>query len=163
MAYATRRFQAALLVLTSLGLLACAATPEESATPTNSSGSVTLALTGTPWQLVEIQAMNDEAFQPLSVEIYTLDFSADGTLAVRADCNRGAGSFEQQGSSLEIGNIALTRAMCRPQSLADRFMRELSYVRSYVIEAGHLYLATEADGAILEFEPAPRPVAELNQ
>ncbi|MFN3162249.1 MAG: META domain-containing protein [Pseudohongiellaceae bacterium] len=166
MAHPLRRFKAALLVLFSAGLLACASAPSEAPAPempATGNAAPVLTLTGTPWQLVEIVAMNDEAFRPLEVEIYTLNFLEDGALAVRADCNRGSGSYARQGSSLEIGDIALTRAMCRPQSLADRFLRELGYVRSFVIEAGNLYLATEADGAILEFAPAPRPVAELYQ
>jgi heat shock protein HslJ len=165
MALSLRRFKDVLLVFISTGLLACAATPPEAPASDSAGGNEApvLTLTGTPWQLVEIQSMNDEAFRPLEVEIYTLRFGEDGALAVRADCNRGSGSYERQGSSLEFGDIALTRAMCRPQSLANRFMRELGYVRSFVIEAGNLYLATQADGAILEFEPAPRPVAELYQ
>jgi len=166
MANPFHRFKTALLVFVSTALLACNSAPvavPAPAMPSTNDEMPTLTLTGTPWQLVEIMAMNDEAFRPLEVEIYTLRFAEDGGLAVRADCNRGSGSYELQGSSLEIGDIALARAMCRPQSLADRFLRELGYVRSFMIEAENLYLATEADGAILEFEPAPRPVSELYQ
>lgn len=161
MAQRIGRFQAVLLILISFALLACASTPAdlpepEAPMPSTAPPPVqSLSLTGTAWQLVEIQSMNDEAFQPLAVEIYTLGFADDGTLSIRADCNRGSASYEQTGSSLEIGEIALTRAMCRPQSLHNRFIRDLREVRSFVIEAGHLYLATRADGAILEFEPAP--------
>ena len=161
MAQRIGRLKAVLLILISTGLLACASSPAdvpepEAPMPSTAPPPVqSLTLTGTAWQLVEIQSMNDEAFRPLEVEIYTLGFADDGTLTIRADCNRGSGNYEQNGSSLEIGNIALTRAMCRPQSLHDRFIRDLGEVRFYVIEAGNLYLATRADGAILEFEPVP--------
>jgi len=43
--------------------------------------------------------------------------------------------------------------MCPPESLHDRFLSDLGYVRSFVMDGGHLFLATLADGAILEFEP----------
>jgi heat shock protein HslJ len=112
------------------------------------------SLAGSRWQLLQIQSMNDEVFEPLGVEIYTLEFQADGRLLVRADCNRGQGSWQQEGSALTLGQVAVTRAMCRPQSLEARFLRELSAVRSFVLEDGNLYLATMADGAILEFGPA---------
>jgi heat shock protein HslJ len=112
------------------------------------------SLAGSRWQLLQIQSMNDEVFTPLGVEIYTLEFQADGRLLVRADCNRGQGSWQQDGSALSLGQVAVTRAMCRPQSLQARFLRELSAVRSFVLEDGKLYLATMADGAILEFGPA---------
>jgi para-nitrobenzyl esterase len=47
----------------------------------------------------------------------------------------------------------MTRAMCPPGSLYDRFISDLGYVRSFVLKDGHLFLATRTDGAILEFEP----------
>ncbi len=111
------------------------------------------SLAGSRWQLVQIQSMNDEVLTPLAVEIYTLEFEADGRLLLRADCNRASGSWQQDGSGLSLGQVAVTRAMCRPRSLDSRFLRELSAVRSFVLENGNLYLATMADGAILEFRP----------
>jgi para-nitrobenzyl esterase len=47
-------------------------------------------------------------------------------------------------------------AICPPGSLHDRFIGDLGYVRSYVLKDGHLFLATMADGSILQFEPVPR-------
>jgi hypothetical protein len=44
-------------------------------------------------------------------------------------------------------------AMCSPGSLADRYLAEFQWVRSYVMKDGHLFLATMADGSIIEFEP----------
>lgn len=126
-------------------LAACASSP--------SGGGNAAPLAGSAWRLVEIQSMDDQTYTPLSVEFYDLHFEEDGRVLVRADCNRGQGSYSQQGSQLSFGNIAITRALCRPQSLDTRFLRELSFVRSFVVDAGNLYLATMADGAILEFRP----------
>jgi hypothetical protein len=33
-------------------------------------------------------------------------------------------------------------------------MKQFEWVRSYVVEGGHLFLSTMADGSIIEFEPA---------
>ena len=49
--------------------------------------------------------------------------------------------------------MALTRAMCPPGSLHDRMVRQLPFVRSYVIQDGRLFLSLLADGGIYEFEP----------
>jgi putative lipoprotein len=44
--------------------------------------------------------------------------------------------------------------MCPPGSLHDQLVKQLPYVRSYVMRDGHLYLSLMADGGIYEFEPA---------
>lgn len=113
----------------------------------------TASLLGTSWQLVEIRSMNDFVYTPLSVERYTLDFLPQGQLLIRADCNRGQGNWQQKGSQLLIDDILLTRAMCRPESIDQRFLTDLEYVRSLVLRDGSLYLATLGDGAVMEFEP----------
>lgn len=111
---------------------------------------------GITWRLVRINSMDDTVTTPDERARYTLTFDAGGQVAVVADCNRGAGTFEwSDDSRLEFGPLAMTRAMCPPESISDRFVRELGYVRSYVIRDGMLHLATMADGAILDFEPAP--------
>lgn len=111
-------------------------------------------LGGTSWQLVKIMSMDDTTHTPEDPTVYTLSFGADGTMSVLADCNRGTGSWtatpEKQ---LEFGAIAATQAMCPPGSLHDTYMAQFPWVRSYVIENGHLFLATMADGSIIEFEP----------
>ena len=111
-------------------------------------------LVGTGWQLVRILSMDDIVAVPDDGSHYTLWFAKDGGLAVRADCNRGHGRWTSVGpSQLEIGPLALTRAMCPPESLDSRFVRDLGFVRSYVLQDGHLFLATMADGGLYEFEP----------
>jgi para-nitrobenzyl esterase len=73
---------------------------------------------------------------------------------VLADCNRGKGSWASESDSqLQFGPIAATRAMCQPESLHDRYLSQFEWVRSYVMRDGHLFLATMADGSIIEFEP----------
>jgi para-nitrobenzyl esterase len=50
--------------------------------------------------------------------------------------------------------LALTRAVCPPGSLHDQWLKQWPYIRSYVMQDGHLFLSLMADGGIYEFEPA---------
>ena len=52
--------------------------------------------------------------------------------------------------------MAVTRAMCPPGSLHDHMIKQLPYVRSYVLKDGRLFLSLMADGGIFEFERASR-------
>lgn len=113
-------------------------------------------LAGTTWQLVRIQSMDDQTIvlRAGQREKYTLSFGTDGRVALRADCNRGQGTWSSAGGTqLIFGDIAMTRAACAPGALDERFLRDLSYVRSYMQRGGRLFLSLMADGGIYEFEP----------
>lgn len=112
-------------------------------------------LAGTSWKLVKISSMDDSESLPAEDTAYTITFNADGRAHMQVDCNRGAGAWEStEPGQLTFGPLALTRAMCPPGSIHDEFVSQLEYVRSYVLREGNLYLATMADGAIIEFAPA---------
>jgi heat shock protein HslJ len=111
-------------------------------------------LTGTSWQLVKFQGSDDTTLTPDDRSKYTIEFGADGRLSARIDCNRGRGTWKTTGpSQLQLGPLALTRAMCPPGSLHDRIVKQWSAIRSYVLKDGHLFLSLMADGGIYEFEP----------
>jgi heat shock protein HslJ len=136
------------LLGTILVLAACGAfaqTPPPSAAPN---------LGGTSWRLVRFQGSDDKTLTPDDPAKYTIEFNTDGSLTARIDCNRGRGTWQSSGSSqLQLGPLALTRAMCPPGSLHDRIVKDWSFVRSYVIKDGHLFLSLMADGGIYEFAP----------
>jgi para-nitrobenzyl esterase len=113
-------------------------------------------LAGTSWQLVKFQGSDDTVLRPDEKSKYTLAFNPDGALNARLDCNRGRGTWKSSAKGqLELGPMALTRAMCPPGSLHDRMVKQLPFVRSYLIKDGHLFLSLMADGGIYEFEPHP--------
>ena len=117
------------------------------------------ALVGTTWQLVEIVSMDDQVYVPNNRAMYTFLLNADGSMGIRADCNMGNGSWTSvTPGKLEFGQIAATQALCPPGSLHDRYLGQFPWVRSYVMKDGHLFLATMADGSIVEFEPMQLPV-----
>lgn len=112
-------------------------------------------LADTAWRLVKIMSMDDSEQVPDDASKYTLSFDADGGVSIVADCNRGTGSYSSESpGQLRFGVIAATQALCPPPSLHDVYMKQFEWVRSYVLEDGHLFLATMADGSIIEFEPA---------
>lgn len=111
-------------------------------------------LAGTTWRLVKFQGGDDTVRTPDDGSKYTLAFGTDGRVAVRIDCNRGNGAWKAAGSELSLGPLALTRALCPPNSMHDFFVKQWPFIRSYMIKDRHLFLSLMADGGIFEFEPA---------
>lgn len=142
------------------GLMAAALAGCKALTPAS-----TDPLTGTQWELVAIQSMDDaqgttRIHQP---EHFTLRFEADGQLVLRLDCNRGSGRWSHTpaaagslSGSLQLGPVASTRALCPPPQLDTRVARDLGFVRGYRLQDGRLYLSLMADGGIYEWRPATR-------
>jgi len=125
------------------------------AVTTTPSGAAPAGLGGTEWRLVRFQGGDERILTPDDRAKYTIAFNADGSVTARIDCNRGRGTWSSSGpSQLQLGPLALTRAMCPPGSLHERIVRDWSFVRSYVIRDGHLFLALFAGAGIYELEPA---------
>ena len=119
-------------------------------------------LDGSAWRLLNIASMDDTVLMPDDPAKYTLLFGADGAASMLADCNRGNATWTSKGAGqLEFGPVATTRAMCPPESLSDKYLAQFEWVRSYLTKDGHLFLATMADGSIIEFEPLPPVVATV--
>lgn len=115
------------------------------------------SLDGTTWRLVRFVGGDGKVLAPADPSHYTLAFGAKGALSARIDCNRARGSWKSAGPGrLELGpSMAVTRAMCAPDSLHDDVLKRLPYVRSYVLKDGRLFLSMQADGGVFEMEPAP--------
>lgn len=119
------------------------------------------ALGGTAWRLVAIQSMDDAqgTVRPPATAVYELRFGADGRAALHLDCNRAMGSWQvtpsadPRNGSLSFGPLAGTRALCGPDSLEPRLMRQLPFVRGYLLRDGQLHLSLMADGGILSWAP----------
>jgi heat shock protein HslJ len=110
-------------------------------------------LSGPTWQLVQFQSSDGKTLVTAHKGDYTIAFNADGSVAVRVDCNRGRSTWKSaQHNQIELGPLALTRMACPPSSLNDCFTKDWQHVRSYLLKAGHLFLALMADGGIYEYE-----------
>src|SRR5262245_31520832 len=76
-----------------------------------------VGLPGSSWQLVMFEGGDGTTLIPDDGSKYTIAFGADNAVRVRIDCNRGRGSWrETPPSGLELGPLALTRALCPPGS-----------------------------------------------
>jgi heat shock protein HslJ len=106
-------------------------------------------LAGTSWELVELRSPED-SIGTVRVDDparYTITFNADGSAALRLDCNRGRGTWRSEAPGrVELGAVATTRMMCPPGSLDARLGRELPFVRVYAIQGDTLRLELMADG-----------------
>jgi heat shock protein HslJ len=93
---------------------------------------------------------------------YTMQFSADGNVALRLDCNRAMGTWKAtpgasgDAGSMEFGPLAGTRALCPPPAIDEWVVRDMAYVRSYLFTNGQLHLSLMADGGTYHWRPAAR-------
>jgi len=103
-------------------------------------------LTAGIWLWQGTQRGTEVKIVPDAPERYTLEFQPGGRVNVRADCNRGSGSYQLNGRSLSFGPLALTRAMCAPESRDIEFLRGLAAVSGHMNNGRELVL-TFADNA----------------
>lgn len=114
-------------------------------------------LAGTSWRLVAVRFMNDTELRPGGAA-FVLELRGDGTMALFTDCSTADGRWSSPTpGQLDFEGLSLRRDGCAPGSPGARTYDQLAWVRSYVFDRGHLYLATMADGSILELEPMPAP------
>jgi heat shock protein HslJ len=137
-------------------------TTDKAAPPAATAPSAPVALAGTSWKLVAFQSSDDAqgTTRPDEGRDYTLEFAADGALALQLDCNRGRGSYRlspsdsgNTGGTLTIGPIASTRALCPQPDIGQMLAARLPDVASYTLRDGHLFLALKMDSGIFEFAP----------
>jgi para-nitrobenzyl esterase len=84
--------------------------------------------------------------------LYTIRFQSDGEVEIRADCNRGFGRYTvTEERKLEFGPFGVTRAICPPESLSDRYLRELARATTLFFADGDLYLELPYDSGTLKF------------
>ncbi len=148
-------------------LLGCsAAAPDEDmaeAARTEPGAALPTALSGSTWQLVEFQSMDDAIGKraPADPAVYTMQLGADGTVAMQLDCNRATGTWSATESTdgtsgtFELGPLAVTQALCPEPSMGERIAADAAHIRSYLLRDGRLYLSLMADAGIYSWEPEP--------
>lgn len=150
------------VILLCLGIQSCvAASHRENGGMQASNGGAATRLGGTRWRLVQIQSMDDAigTSRPADPNLYTMDLNADGTVAMRLNCNRGSSTWSatpnanSNNGSFRFGLLAMTRALCPPPTLDERIARDMGFVRSFLLKDGKLYLSLMADGGIYAWEP----------
>lgn len=109
-------------------------------------------ITGVVWKWHQTRYNNDQQSVPDDPTRYTIAFNLDGTLNIRADCNRGGGTYTTEGKSITIEVTHTTRAMCPPESLDQNFIKDLNAVKIYFFSEEYLYLDLQYDSGTMKFD-----------
>ena len=75
---------------------------------------------GTVWRLESMERTGAARFAPDDPSRFTVEFKADGSLGVRADCNVCGGSYTLNGGRLTSGPLVCTLVAC-PQPEGQQF------------------------------------------
>lgn len=143
-----------MFVLAIMALVACTSQQAQrtpSARERKSSEAEALEIIGVVWRLMEIQKLETKIVGVDDPNKYTLELLPDGNVRIRADCNRGFGTYRMTGREISFNKTAYTRAACPPGSLFDVYTQTLEQANSYVVEGGNLYITYGTDGGILKF------------
>ena len=97
--------------------------------------------------------------RPEASSLYTMHLHNDGTVALVLNCNRASGTWSAKPSddgisgSFAFSPLAMTRAHCPPPSMDESISAQSTFIRSYLLKNGRLYLSLMADGGIYVWEP----------
>jgi len=106
------------------------------------------------WRLLQIRYSDNTAIEPEDPSRYALVLSADGTVTVLADCNRGMGTYLMAGNALVMRNLVYTRMICPENSLFDQYTKALHDASSCTLRDDRLSIYFQSDRGVMEFEPA---------
>ncbi len=108
-------------------------------------------LVGITWYWRGTLMTDGSQFVPDDPRRYTVLFSRDARVAIRADCNRGAGKYVLDGRTLTMSALALTKAGCPPGSLERRFVAQLNDAGSLFRRRDVLHLEIKYDSGTMRF------------
>jgi len=123
------------------------------------------ALTGTVWQW--LGTMTGEG--PLTVTDptrTTIEFLADGTAAIKADCNRVVAGYTAENGAITITPGPTTLAACPADSHGEQFTQQLGAAGLYFFQDGELFIDLYADAGTMQFSSLPEidlPAAEAGR
>jgi heat shock protein HslJ len=109
-------------------------------------------LLGTVWSLELIRFVNGTELVPREPGLYTLLLGPDGSVALRVDCNQGAGRFEVDAERLFFAPFATTRAACPPGTIDQDFLVQLGSAATYQLADDELTVIT-TEATELHFVP----------
>jgi heat shock protein HslJ len=118
------------------------------------------ALVGGRWELLQVTpgGAGSAPVDAVDPARHSLTFLADGGLVLRADCNRGRGTWtavpEGQGGTLEFGPVAQTMMACAEDQF-PQMASALASAAAYRIEDGNLRIEVEGGAAYLFRPTAP--------
>ncbi|WOD39002.1 META domain-containing protein [Nodosilinea sp. E11] len=128
---------------------ACVAPTPDSAVP---------PLTGTVWELQQIQMSDDTLLTANPPQNYTAEFADDGQVFVRADCNRAIGTFTETGDSqISVQMGPTTLAACPESSIGPQFLQAMNNANLYFFQGDDLFIDLAFDSGTMQFSGTPTP------
>ena len=120
--------------------------PASAMPPTLSSAANDLGIPTWQWERAKLEGRDVSAAAP---DRYTLKFEGGGRVLLRADCNRGSGSYEVNAAAMKLSPVALTKMACPSGSQDAEFVQALSRVTSYAINDKELVLTLSGCGSMV--------------
>ena len=112
------------------------------------------ALTGVTWQWRGIAGNDGVIFvAPAVPERYTVEFLAEGALAIQIDCNQGRGRARIDGITMAIRVGGTTRMACLSDSLGGLYVTGLNNVEHWYLFNGVLSLSLPDGAGMMIFSP----------
>ncbi len=141
------------LLVGSLAIPGCSSSPQPKGA--DSTAAPQSKLTDGPWKWVATQTPV-ELIAPAGPAKYTIQFNADGSTALLADCNRGQGTYTYTAEGgITIGPAAVTRMMCPPGSLDSKYLQQLSNAAHTFFRGDTLYIDLKVDSGTMRFARGP--------
>ena len=116
-------------------------------------------LTGVVWQWQQT-LLSGSATMPDDPSRYTLEFLPDGKVSLRADCNRGGGSYDVRDFHLTFGALFTTLIGCPPGSLGGEYGEQLSHAAFWAVDGDRLAIGLAPEAGVMFFtKPAAARVS----
>lgn len=88
-------------------------------------------------------------------EKFTIEFTADGKISLRTDCNRGGGTYQTSGDSVTLSPIFSTKMGCPAGSLEGLYFSNLQTAKSYKIVNDSLQIRL-SNGGTMKFSASAK-------
>jgi heat shock protein HslJ len=93
------------------------------------------------WRLQSIRRVDGTTVAVPMPDRFTMEFTPNGRLNMRADCNTCSGTYQLNGTELSTGALACTRAFCGSDSLDTEFLRVFQSSATMVAADGALFVS----------------------
>lgn len=90
---------------------------------------------------------------PVDPSGYTVTFGSDDRLSAKVDCNQAGGPYRVQGSTITVGQLISTLALCPPESLSTEFMRDLQALGEFKFDGANLVVTLKDNLGTATFSP----------
>lgn len=132
-----------------LGVTACVAP---------SSGPGVPPLTGTVWELQQIQMNDGTLLTANPPQNYTAEFADDGQVFVQADCNRAIGQFTEEADGRLVVTLGpTTLAACPEGSIGPQFLQAMNNSNFFFFQDNNLFIDLKLDSGTMQFSSTPTP------